>query len=100
MIQVKKGNLDDALGLVELQVRPYIGTNAYLATAAAAVYSLLAQHGQAITLLEKAIDLGYSDYIWLINDTNFEQLWTDARAKELLQRVKANWEANRKAYHL
>ncbi|MCJ7813426.1 tetratricopeptide repeat protein [bacterium] len=98
MIYARQGRFDDALGEVELEVKPNIGNDGSLATAVAAVYTLLKQNGQAIQWLEKAIDWGYREYPWLVNDPNFKELHSDQRFVTLLARFKGEWEENMRLY--
>ncbi len=98
MICAKQGRFDDALGEVELEVKPNVGNDGSLATAVAAVYTLLKQKGQAIQWLEKAVDWGYREYPWLVNDPNFKELRSDQRFVTLLARLKGEWEENMRLY--
>ena len=98
MIYTKQGKLDDALGEVELEVKPYVGNNGSLASAVAAIYTLLKRDGQAIQWIEKAVQFGYKEYPWMINDPNFKQLHKDARFVELMNRMKNLWEDNMRRY--
>ncbi|MBN2029826.1 tetratricopeptide repeat protein [bacterium] len=98
MVYAKQGLLDDALAEVELEVKPYVGHDGSLATAVAAVYTLIRQNGQAVQWLEKAVDWGYREYPWLANDPNFIDLHQDERFVTLLTRIKAVWEENMRLY--
>ena len=98
MINARTGRLDDALGKVELEVKPHVHNNASLATAVAAVYALLNQNGQAMTWLEKAASWGYKEYIWLANDPNFDGLREDERFLQFLETMKTQWEINMQRY--
>jgi tetratricopeptide (TPR) repeat protein len=88
MIQIASGQPDAALGEVTLQVEPYAGSDASLCTAVAAVYALLSRNGLSVQWLEKAISLGYKDYIWLSNDPNFDGLRKDPRFAALMEKLK------------
>ncbi len=98
MVYAKQGRLDDALAEVELEVKPNVGSDESLATAVAAVYALIGQNGQAIQWLEKAVDWGYREYPWLVNDPNFRDLRQDERFVTLLDRIKTEWETNMQSY--
>ncbi len=98
MIYAKQGKLDEALAEVELEVKPNVGNDGSLATAVAAVYTLIGQNGQAIQWLEKAAEWGYREYPWLVNDPNFRDLRQDERFATLLTRIKAEWEENMRLY--
>ena len=99
MIHVKQGRLDDALGEVEMEVKPYVGNNASLATAVAAVYVLLNRNGEAIQWLEKAVSWGYKEYLWLAYDPNFKELMGDERFHHILDGLKKTWEENMRRYN-
>jgi len=98
MIYAKQGKLDAALGELELEVKPYVRTDASLATAVAAIYALVKQNGQAVQWLQKALSLGYREYPWLVNDPNFEDLRTDERFVNLMKEMKRGWEEKMKRY--
>jgi tetratricopeptide (TPR) repeat protein len=98
MIFARTQNLDEALRLVELEVKPVIGNNPNLAIAAAAVYNLLGQKGRSVHFMEKAIQYGYMEYPWLANDPHFKALWSDDRAVSLLDSLKNRWIENRNRY--
>jgi hypothetical protein len=88
MIQASTGKPDAALGEVTLQVEPYAGNDASLCTAVAAVYSLLGRNGLSMQWLEKAVSLGYRDFIWLSNDPNFNGIRKDPRFATLMEKLK------------
>jgi adenylate cyclase len=94
MILASMGNLDGALEEVTLRVEPYSGGNAPLCTSVAAVYSLLKRNGLAVQWLEKAVSLGYRDFIWLSNDPNFDRMRQDPRFAELMKQIKTEWRNN------
>lgn len=93
MIQARTGKFDEALGEVELEVKPAVGGNASMMTAVAAIYSLLGRKGEAITWLEKAVESGYREYPWIVNDPNFSGLKGDERFDSLMFKLKGLWEA-------
>jgi tetratricopeptide (TPR) repeat protein len=94
MILASTGNLDGALEEVTLRVEPYAGGNAPLCTSVAAVYSLLKRNGLAVQWLEKAVSLGYRDFIWLSSDPNFDGMRQDQRFIELMRQIKTEWRKN------
>lgn len=98
MIYAKQGKLDDALAELELEVKPHVHNDGSLATAVAAVHSLLNQNGQAVQWLEKAVSWGYKEYPWLANDPNFESLREDARFVQLMEGMKEEWEERMRRY--
>ncbi|NQT27187.1 hypothetical protein HQ585_17665 [candidate division KSB1 bacterium] len=98
MVFTKTGRMDDALGEVELEVKPAVGSNASMMTAVAAIYTLLGRNGEAITWLEKAVDAGYREYPWIANDPNFSGLKGDERFDALMLRLKGLWEAQVRDY--
>jgi tetratricopeptide (TPR) repeat protein len=98
MIYAKKGEFDKALAEVELEVKPFAGNDASLASAVAAVYSLLGRNGQAIQWLEKAVSWGYGEYPWLANDPNFRGMRGDERYNKILNEMKQVWEYNMSQY--
>lgn len=98
MIYAKQGKLDDALGEIELEVKPNVGSDASLATAVAAIYTLLGRNGEAIQWLEKAVAWGYREYPWLVNDPNFGGLKEDPRFEQILKTMKEVWEENARQY--
>ena len=98
MILAKQDKLDESLGELELEVKPYVGDDASLATAVAAVYSLIGQNGQAVQWLEKAVSWGYGEYLWLAKDPNFENIREDERFTSLMRGLKAAWRANTRRY--
>ena len=98
MIYAKQGKLDDALGEIELEVKPNVGSDASLATAVAAIYTLIDRKGEAIQWLEKAVAWGYREYPWLVNDPNFEGLKKDPRFEQILKTMQRVWEANARQY--
>ncbi len=99
MIYTKQGKLDEALSEVELEVKPYVGNNGSLASAVAAIYALLKRDGQAVQWLEKAIQFGYREYPWVMNDPNFKDLHNDGRFIQLMEKVKENWKKNMELYN-
>lgn len=98
MILSKQGKLDEALGELELEVKPYVTNDASLAVAVAAVYCLLGRNGQAVEWLNKAVSFGYREYPWLVNDPNFAGLQEDERFIILLDQIRQEWEENMKKY--
>jgi len=98
MIYAKQGKLDEALGMLEVEVKPAVGNDASLATAVAAIYVLIGQKGQGIQWLKKAVSWGYKEYPWLDKDPNFQNLRGDPRFEEILMEMKRVWEANVNRY--
>jgi tetratricopeptide (TPR) repeat protein len=98
MIQAKTGDLDAALGEVELEVKPQAEGNGSLATAVAAVYSLLGMKGQSVQWLEKAVEWGYLEYPWLVKDPNFVSLQGDKRFESICDTLKVVYNQRREAY--
>ena len=98
MIQAKQGDLDAALGEVEMEVKPLAGSNGSLATAIAAVYTLLNRKGEAIQWLDRAVQWGYKDYPWLVNDPNFMTLREDERFQGICDTLKVVYDQKRQAY--
>jgi len=98
MILARQGKPDEALEELELHVKPYVDSDGSLATAVAAIHSLLKQNGQAIQWLEKAFSWGYQEYPWLANDPNFKNLATDERFQNLMEKIKQQWETNARQY--
>lgn len=98
MIEAKQGNLDAALGEIELEVKPHIEGKASLAVAVAAVYTLLGRKGEAIQWLDDAVDWGYKEYPWLVNDPNFTSLKNDMRYQSICDTLKSAYEIRHKAY--
>ena len=47
----------------------------------------------AIIWLEKAVDSGYREYPWIMNDPNFSGLKGDERFDTLMLKLKGIWEA-------
>jgi len=50
-------------------------------------YSLLNRIGEALDELEKAVDLGYNDYIHLRSDSDLDKIRGEARFKALVKRL-------------
>lgn len=98
MIQAKRGDLDAALGEVELEVKPQAERNGSLATAVAAIYALIGRNGEAIQWLDKAVQWGYKEYPWLIKDPNFSSLQGDNRFDAICDTLKVVYDQNRQAY--
>lgn len=98
MIYAKEGDLDKALSEVELEVKPHVKTDASLAVAVAAVYALIGQKGNAVIWLQKALDWGYFQYVWIQNDPNFQNLKGDERFDSLMQELHNRWQEKRLAY--
>lgn len=98
MIYARQGDNDKALGEVELEVKPFAAANSSLATAVAAVYSVLGRDGLAVQWLEKAYSRGYKEYPWLVNDPNFDNLREDKRFILLMEKIKIEWENSLKNY--
>lgn len=98
MMLAKQKKLDEALAEVELDIKPVIGNDASLATAVAAIYTLIGQKGQAVLWLGKAVEWGYKEYPWLANDPNFEDLKDDERFRSIMDRLKSEWEGNMRRY--
>ena len=92
--------IDQALGEVELEVKPHVGNNGSLATAVAAVYTLMERNGLALEWLEKAVSWGYAEYSWLANDPNFKTLHQDERFIRFMETLKKAWDENRMRYSL
>ncbi len=100
MIYAKQGKLDDSLGEVEIEVKPYVGNNGSLASAVAAIYALLKRDGQAVQWIEKAMQFGYHEYPWVMNDPNFKNLRDDDRFVQLMEKMKENWKKNMELYNV
>jgi tetratricopeptide (TPR) repeat protein len=98
LIQARKGNFDQALAEVELEVKPYVNNKASLATAVAAVYALLERKGLAVEWIQKAHDFGFKEYPWLINDPHYNNLRDDERFIAIMDTLKKEWEKNLKNY--
>lgn len=98
MIQARKGNQDQALAEVELEVKPYVNNNASLATAVAAVYALLDRKGLAVQWIQKAHEYGFKEYIWLANDPNYDNLRDDQRFIAIMDTIKMEWKQNLENY--
>jgi tetratricopeptide (TPR) repeat protein len=98
MIQARTGDLDSALGEVELEVKPQAEGNGSLATAVAAVYSILGRKGQSVQWLEKAVEWGYLEYPWLVKDPNFVSLQGDKRFEAICDTLKVVYNQRRKSY--
>jgi tetratricopeptide (TPR) repeat protein len=98
MIYARQEKLDEALQEVELEVKPYIENNGSLATAVAAIYSLIGQKGLAVQWLKKAHGWGYKEYLWLVNDPNFTNLKDDERFIDLMDNMKVDWENHMQRY--
>lgn len=98
MIYAKEGNFDKALSELELEVKPYVKTDASLAVSVAAIYALIGQKGNAVTWLQKAFDWGYSEYPWLKNDPNLSSMKGDDRFDALMQDFLNRWQEKQLAY--
>lgn len=98
MILIKQKKLDDALGELELEVKPYISNDPSLCVAVAAIYTQLGQNGNAVSWLEQAIDRGYREYPWIVNDPNFIQLKEDSRYQEVITDMHGRWKALQNEY--
>ncbi len=98
MIFARQGDLNKALGVLELEVKPDVGTDASLAVAVAAVYALIGQKGNAVQWLRKAVQWGYHEYLWIKNDPNFNEMRDDLRFKAVLEELKNRWQQQRMAY--
>ena len=98
MIQARKEHPDQALAEVELEVKPYVNNNPSLATAVAAVYALLDRKGLAVQWIQKAHELGFKEYLWLVNDPHYNNLRNDERFLAVMDTLKKEWERNLKNY--
>ncbi|MBN2103593.1 tetratricopeptide repeat protein [bacterium] len=98
MILAKQGDLDSALSEVELEVKPRAEGNGSLATAVAAIYALLGRNGLAIQWLDHAVNWGYQEYFWLVNDPNFSGLQGDKRFQTICDTLKVVYEKRRASY--
>jgi len=98
MICAKQGELDAALGEVELEVKPRAEGDGSLATAVAAIYALIGRNGLAVQWLHRAVDWGYQEYAWLLNDPNFSTLKEDVRFQAICDTLKVVYEKRRTAY--
>jgi len=98
MIYAKRREYDRALEVIELEVKPDVHNNGSLATAVAAVYSLLGRTGLAVQWLEKAYQWGYREYVWLANDPNFDNIREDERFSSLMARIEEDWRRNVMSY--
>lgn len=98
MIQAKQGDLDAALGEVELEVKPQVNGNGSLATAVAAIYTLIGRKGEAVQWLDRAVQWGYQEYPWLAKDPNFESIRNDERFQAICDTLKVVYDQKRQAY--
>ncbi len=98
MIQARKAHPDQALAEVELEVKPYVNNNPSLAIAVAAVYALLDRKGLAVQWIQKAHELGFQEYLWLLNDPHYNNLRNDERFLAVMDTLKKEWERNLKNY--
>jgi hypothetical protein len=58
-----------------------------------AAYSSLGKTEEALTWLERGVELGFINYPFLSQiDPRFENLRRDPRSKELFERIKKEWE--------
>lgn len=64
--------------------------NPYLYYVIANSYSMLNQKDSAIGNLQKAIDLGYTDYYGVSNDTSFKNIRNDKRYEAIIVQLKKN----------
>jgi tetratricopeptide (TPR) repeat protein len=90
MILAKMDRQDDALGELELEVKPHIGNDPGLAAALADGYAVLNRPGEAIEWLKRAQTLGFADLRWIEKDPNLDDLHGDARFRELIKGWKAD----------
>jgi tetratricopeptide (TPR) repeat protein len=95
MILLKLDRQDDALGELELEVKPRVGNDPGLAAAVADVYALLKRPGEAIEWLKRARTLGFSDLRWIEKDPNLDALRGDGRFKDLMKEWKAEVKKSR-----
>lgn len=100
MTEVKQKKPDDALSLVELDIKPAAYDQTGLGIAVAAVYCLLGRKTLAIEWIETAYRAGYSDYIWLVNDSNFDALRQETDFLVLLNKIKDRWIKRAEGYSL
>ena len=98
MVSVREGKLDEALGLIELDVKSDAYDSAALSLAVAAVYNLLGRKTLSIEWINRAADLGYYDYIWLKNDPNFSSISEESDFKKAVERIKGKWLEKRVDY--
>jgi len=54
----------------------------------ACLYSVLGQADQALDCLNNAVKLGYSNWRWMDNDSDFDPIRTDPRYQKLVQHLK------------
>lgn len=98
MISAKQGFKDEALAELELEIKPYVGSDGSLASAVAAIYALLGRNGLAVEWLNKAVEYGYQEYVWIVNDPNFKGLRNDSRFQTILDTLKERWMDNIREY--
>jgi len=98
MLEARSGNLDEALAILELEVKPRVGSDSGLAVAVAAVYALLKQNGQSMNWLEKAAQWGYKEYPWLAQDPHFREMHSDPRFQSYLLNLQTAWNLRMKNY--
>lgn len=51
-------------------------------------YALVGRRDEAFTALSKAVDLGYRDVLWLLEDADLDALRSDARFDALVRRAR------------
>jgi tetratricopeptide (TPR) repeat protein len=97
MILAGQDRQDEALSEL-LEATTGAQGNPSLNVAIAAVHALLGRKGESVAWLEKAVDGGYMEYLWIYRDPNFKNLSDDGRFQSILERLKARWEERKKSY--
>lgn len=98
MLEIRSGNQDEGLAILELEVKPRTGNDSGLAVAVAAIYALLKQNGQSMHWLEKASQWGYMEYPWLMRDPHFREMHTDPRFQNYMADLRTAWNRRMKNY--
>ena len=73
------------LGEADLQTDGFLGYHGVVPYRRARIAAQLGEHDRAISLLQQAVTDGFSNYLLIHRDPNFEPLWDDPEFQEILR---------------
>jgi tetratricopeptide (TPR) repeat protein len=91
----KLGQHEAALGELSERVLEIADADHDIAYWTGSVYALEGEREEALSWLERAIDLGNENRAWFESDPNWESLRNDERFQELLRKTGASKHASR-----
>jgi serine/threonine-protein kinase len=95
MCLIKLGQLDEARAQLSERVLEIADADHDIAYWTASAFALEGERDLAFKWLERAIDLGNENRTWFESDSNWDELRSDARFQELMQKISASKQASR-----